>query len=380
MMRRGLLAFWRRNGAPSHWLQHSSLAPPQQGLPRLTEAPSIIGPNLPEIWAPPIITPPHHNASIEQTATIIDGRLIAEDVKSGLADEVRRMKNAIQKVPGLAVVLVGQRRDSQTYVRNKIKACEDVGIMSLVEEMPADCSQDEVLNAVLKFNTNPSIHGILVQLPLPQQHMDEEKILNTVSLEKDVDGFHPMNMGNLAMSGRKPLFIPCTPKACIELLHRTGTEIMGRNVVVIGRSNIAGLPTSLLLQENSVAVLQLIISCGIFLIRQRHHATVTIVHAFTKNPEEITREADIVISAAGVANLVRGSWLKPGAVVIDVGTNPVEDPDSEHGYCLKGDVCFEEAVRVASAITPVPGGVGPMTVAMLLANTVDSAKTAYECS
>ncbi|KAK9128259.1 hypothetical protein Syun_017056 [Stephania yunnanensis] len=371
-MRRGLVAFRRRNGArppsSSSWLQHSSLAPSQQAL-HLTEAPSIIGPNLPEIWAQPITPPgnhlpsspptPHHNASIEQTATIIDGRLIAEDVKFGLADEVRRMKNAIQKVPGLAVVLVGQRRDSQTYVRNKIKACEDVGIMSLVKEMPADCSQDEVFNTVLKFNTNPSIHGILVQLPLPQ-HMDEEKILNAVSLKKDVDGFHPMNMGNLAMSGRKPLFIPCTPKACIELLHRTGTEIMGRNAVVIGRSNIAGLPTSLLLQ--------------------RHHATVTIVHAFTKNPEEITREADIVISAAGVANLVRGNWLKRGAVVIDVGTNPVEDPDSEHGYCLKGDVCFEEAVRVASAITPVPGGVGPMTVAMLLANTVDSAKTAYECS
>ncbi|KAF9617695.1 hypothetical protein IFM89_038195 [Coptis chinensis] len=187
--------------------------------------------------------------------------------------------------------------------------------------------------------------------------MDGEKILSVVSLDKDVDGFHPLNIGNLAMRGREPLFVPCTPKGCIELLLRSNVEIMGKNAVVIGRSNIVGLPTSLLLQ--------------------RHHATVTTVHAFSKNPDTVTREADIVVSAAGVANLVRGSWLKPGAVVIDVGTNPVEDPNSEHGYTLTGDVCYEEAVRVVSAITPVPGGVGPMTVAMLLSNTLDSAKKAY---
>ncbi|KAF5205838.1 Bifunctional protein fold [Thalictrum thalictroides] len=267
------------------------------------------------------------------------------------------MKNTIGKVPGLAVILVGQRRDSQAYVRNKIKACQEVGIMSLTTELPDDCVEDEVLHAVSNFNEDPSIHGVLVQLPLPQ-HMNEEKILHEVSLEKDVDGFHPLNIGNLAMRGREPLFIPCTPKGCIELLLRSSVEIMGKNAVIIGRSNIVGLPTSLLLQ--------------------RHHATVTTVHAFSKNPDAITCEADIVISAAGMPNLVRGNWLKPGAVVIDVGTNPVEDPNSEHGYILTGDVCYEEAVKVVSAITPVPGGVGPMTVAMLLSNTLDSAKLAYK--
>lgn len=187
--------------------------------------------------------------------------------------------------------------------------------------------------------------------------MDEGKVLDVLRPEKDVDGFHPLNMGNLAMRGREPLFIPCTPKGCIEMLLRSGVEIAGKKATVIGRSNIVGLPTSLLLQ--------------------RHHATVSIVHAFTKNPELITCEADIVVTAAGVPNLVRGNWLKPGAVVIDVGTNPVEDPSSEHGYRLTGDVCYEEAVQVASAITPVPGGVGPMTIAMLLSNTLDSAKRVY---
>lgn len=266
------------------------------------------------------------------------------------------MKESIGKVPGLAVILVGERRDSQTYVRNKIKACEEVGIKSIVTEFADGCTEDEVLNALSNYNQDSSINGILVQLPLPQ-HLDEGKILDAVSLEKDVDGFHPLNIGNLAMRGREPLFIPCTPKGCIELLIRSGVEIMGKNAVVIGRSNIVGLPTSLLLQ--------------------RHHATVSIVHALTKNPEQITSEADIVIAAAGVANLVRGSWLKPGAVVLDVGTCPVDDPSCEYGYRLMGDVCYEEAMRLASVITPVPGGVGPMTVAMLLSNTLDSAKRAY---
>lgn len=267
------------------------------------------------------------------------------------------MKESIGKVPGLAVILVGQRRDSQTYVRNKIKACEEAGIKSLMTELPEDCTEDEILSALSSFNENPSIHGILVQLPLPK-HLDEEKILNMVSLEKDVDGFNPLNMGNLAMRGREPLFIPCTAKGCIELLLWSGVEIMGKKAVVIGRSNIAGLPTSLLLQ--------------------RHHATVSILHALSKNPDQITRQADIVVTAVGVPNLVRGHWLKPGAVVIDVGTYPVEDPSSEFGYRLVGDVCYEEALGVASAVTPVPGGVGPMTIAMLLSNTLDSAKRAYD--
>ncbi|GFP87385.1 bifunctional protein fold 1 mitochondrial [Phtheirospermum japonicum] len=265
------------------------------------------------------------------------------------------MKELNGQVPGLAVILVGQRRDSQTYVRNKIIACEEVGIKYKMISLPENCTQCEVCNALCSFNEDPSIHGILVQLPLPQ-HLDEAKILSVIRLEKDVDGFHPLNIGNLAMQGMEPLFVPCTPKGCIELLLQSGIEITGKNAVVIGRSNIVGLPT--------------------FLLLQRHHATVTVVHAFTKNLEKIAREADILVSAAGVPDLVRGSWLKPGAVVVDVGINPIEDERSEHGYRLVGDVCFEEARGIASAITPVPGGVGPMTVAMLLYNTLQSAKRA----
>ncbi|PNX97765.1 amino acid dehydrogenase family protein, partial [Trifolium pratense] len=234
----------------------------------------------------------------EQTPTVIDGKLMATEIRSKIADQVRQMKKCLGKVPGLAVILVGQRRDSLTYVHNKIIACEEVGMKSVVTELPTDCADADVQNAVMRFNKDPSIHGILVQLPLPQ-HLDEEKILDALCLEKDVDGFHPLNMGNLSLRGREPLFIPCTPKACIELLIRSGVKIMGKKAVVIGRSNIVGLPTSLLLQ--------------------RHHATVTIVHAFTENPEQITSEADIVVSAAGVPSLVRGNWIKSGATVIDVG-------------------------------------------------------------
>lgn len=325
-------------------------------LGRILMSPPLASLDLPDIWTSNSSRqsiPTMHTSFNPQTAKVLDGKLISTGIKSKIAGEVRRMKKCLGKVPGLAVILVGQRRDSQTYVRNKIMACEEVGIKSLVTELPTDCAEAEVRNAVTKFNKDPSIHGILVQLPLPQ-HLDEEKVLGAVCLEKDVDGFNPLNIGNLAIRGREPLFTPCTPKGCIELLIRSGVEITEKNVVVIGRSNIVGLPTSLLLQ--------------------RHHATVTLVHALTENPEQITSEADIVVSAAGVPNLVRGNWIKPGATVIDVGTTPVEDLSCEDGYRLIGDVCFEEAVKVAAVITPVPGGVGPMTVAMLLHNTLDSAK------
>ncbi|XP_044498377.1 bifunctional protein FolD 1, mitochondrial-like isoform X2 [Mangifera indica] len=318
-------------------------------------SPSLVSLDLPDVWT--------HNSShnhshplpsvcsYQHSATVIDGKSIAEEVRSSIGSEVKGMKESIGKVPGLAVILAGQRRDSQTYVHNKIKACEEAGIKSIVTEFPDDCTENEVLDALSNFNEDKSIHGVLVQLPLPQ-HLDEGKILDAVLLEKDVDGIHPVNMGNLAMRGREPLFIPCTPKGCIELLIRSGVEIMGKNAVLDkdGFTNIFG---------------------------QRHHATVSIIHAFTKNPETITKEADIVVSAAGVPNLVRGSWLKPGAVVLDVGTCPVEDASCECGYRLVGDVCYEEAVRLVSAITPVPGGVGPMTIAMLLSNTLDSAKRVY---
>lgn len=325
-------------------------------LGQILRSPPLASLDLPDIWTPNSSCqsiPAIHRSFNEQTAVVLDGKSISMEIRSKIAAEVRQMKKCLGKVPGLAVILVGQRRDSQTYVHNKVMACEEVGIKSLVTELPTGCAATDVQNAIMRFNKDPSIHGILVQLPLPQ-HLDERKILDAVCLEKDVDGFHPLNMGNLAIRGREPLVTPCTPKGCIELLIRSGVKIMGKNAVVIGRSNIVGLPTSLLLQ--------------------RHHATVTIIHAFTENPEQITAEADIVVSAAGVPNLVRGNWIKLGATVIDVGTTPVEDPGCEDGYRLTGDVCYEEAIKVASFVTPVPGGVGPMTVAMLLCNTLDSAK------
>ncbi|VVB02630.1 unnamed protein product [Arabis nemorensis] len=316
-------------------------------------SPPLVSLDFPENWTPHSDPPPPVSFESVQKTLVIDGKVIAEEIRTKIVNEVCKMKKAVGKVPGLAVVLVGQQRDSQTYVRNKIIACEETGIKSVLAELPEDCTEEQIIRVLTKFNEDTSIHGVLVQLPLPQ-HLDEVKILNMVRLEKDVDGFHPLHMGNLAMRGREPLFVSCTPKGCVELLIRSGVEIAGKNAVVIGRSNIVGLPMSLLLQ--------------------RHDATVSTVHAFSKDPEHITREADIVVAAAGIPNLVRGSWLKPGAVVIDVGTCPVEDSSCEHGYRLVGDVCYEEALGVASAITPVPGGVGPMTIAMLLCNTLDAAK------
>ncbi|OVA19630.1 Tetrahydrofolate dehydrogenase/cyclohydrolase [Macleaya cordata] len=291
----------------------------------------------------------------ETSAKVIDGKAVAKQIRDEITSEISRMRDAIGKVPGLAVILVGDRKDSATYVRNKKKACEAVGITSYEVRLPEDSTEQELLKYIAEFNANPSVHGILIQLPLPR-HMDEENILNAVRIEKDVDGFHPLNIGRLAMRGREPLFVPCTPKGCIELLHRYGISIKGKRAVVIGRSNIVGMPAALLLQ--------------------REDATISIIHSSTENREEITRQADIIISAAGQANMVRGSWIKPGAVIIDVGINPVDDPNSPRGYRLVGDVCYDEACKIASAITPVPGGVGPMTIAMLLSNTLSSAKRA----
>ncbi|XP_073144812.1 bifunctional protein FolD 4, chloroplastic-like [Henckelia pumila] len=291
----------------------------------------------------------------EASAKVIDGKSVAKEIRDEIAIEICRMKESIGVAPGLAVILVGDRKDSATYVRNKKKACESVGIKSYEVHLAEDSSEQEVLKYISGFNDDPSVHGILVQLPLPS-HMNEQNVLNAVCIEKDVDGFNPLNIGRLAMRDREPLFVPCTPKGCIELLHRYGVTIKGKRAAVIGRSNIVGMPAALLLQ--------------------REDATVTVVHSRTKNPEEITREADIVISAVGQPNMLRGSWIKPGSVIIDVGINPVEDSKSPRGYRLVGDVCYEEASQLASAITPVPGGVGPMTIAMLLLNTLVAAKRA----
>ncbi|MED6217099.1 Bifunctional protein FolD 4, chloroplastic [Stylosanthes scabra] len=303
--------------------------------------------------SPPHVVVPHASLSTEVNTKVIDGKAVAKQIRDEITAEVSRMKEAIGVIPGLAVILVGDRKDSATYVRNKKKACESVGINSLEVHLPADSTEEEVLKHISGYNDDPSVHGILVQLPLPS-HMNEQHVLNAVRIEKDVDGFNPLNIGRLAMRGREPLFVPCTPKGCIELLHRHGVSIKGKRAVVIGRSNIVGMPAALLLQ--------------------REDATVTVIHSRTSNPEEITRLADIIISAVGQPNMVRGSWIKPGAVIIDVGINPVEDTNSPRGYRLVGDVCYEEAIEVASAVTPVPGGVGPMTIAMLLQNTLISAK------
>lgn len=259
--------------------------------------------------------------------------------------------------PGLAVVLVGERKDSQTYVRNKKKACDEVGIVSFGADLPAEATEEDVLRVVAEYNANPDVHGILVQLPLPK-HIDEQKVLDAISIEKDVDGFHPINIGCLAMRGRDPLYVPCTPKGCIELLKRSGVKISGSRAVVIGRSNIVGLPAALLLQ--------------------REDATVTMVHSRTANAESLCADADIVIAACGRAEMIKGEWIKEGAVVIDVGINAVDDPKAKRGYKLVGDVDFAGAREKASLITPVPGGVGPMTIAMLLRNCVDGAKRTFE--
>ncbi|KAL9242690.1 hypothetical protein vseg_016667 [Gypsophila vaccaria] len=289
----------------------------------------------------------------QHQAKLIDGKSVANTIRSEIAVEVRSLFDSFSKVPGLAVVLVGGRKDSQTYVNMKKKACAEVGIKSFHVELPEQVTESELISKVHELNANPEVHGILVQLPLPK-HINEENVLSEISIEKDVDGFHPLNIGKLAMKGRDPLFEPCTPKGCLELLSRTGVTIKGKRAVVVGRSNIVGLPVSLLLLKAD--------------------ATVSIVHSRTTNPEDIIREADIVIAAAGQANMIKGSWIKPGAAVIDVGTNAVDDPSKKSGYRLVGDVDFHEASKVAGYITPVPGGVGPMTVAMLLRNTVDGAK------
>ncbi|MCB9162226.1 MAG: bifunctional methylenetetrahydrofolate dehydrogenase/methenyltetrahydrofolate cyclohydrolase FolD [Caldilineaceae bacterium] len=287
------------------------------------------------------------------TASIIDGKEIAATIRGEIADDVAAMQAAHGIVPGLATVLVGSRKDSETYVRMKKKACAEVGIASFGHELSAEISQDELLALVQQLNADPAVHGILVQLPLPD-HIDEETILSAISLEKDVDGFHPLNIGRLSMKRRDPLFVPCTPKGCIELLDRTGVTIEGKRAVVLGRSNIVGLPVAMLLLHRN--------------------ATLTICHSRTQDLPGVVREADILIAAVGRAEMVKGDWLKPGVVVIDVGVNAVDDPTKKRGYRLVGDVDFEQAMEVAGAITPVPGGVGPMTIAMLLRNTTDAAK------
>ena len=289
------------------------------------------------------------------TAKIIDGKAIAERLRAQIAAEVQQRVDAGLPRPGLATVLVGDNPASQIYVRMKHKACEQVGIQSFSRTLPADASQADVEAVVDELNADPRVHGILVQLPLPPG-LDEERVLGRIRLEKDVDGFHPLNIGRLAQKGREPLFVPCTPAGIMVLLEEAGVNLEGARAVVLGRSNIVGMPVALLLL--------------------RRNATVTVCHSRTRDLPAVTREADVLIAAVGRPEMVRGDWVKPGAVVIDVGVNRVEDPTAKKGYRLVGDVAFDEVKEVAAAITPVPGGVGPMTIAMLLKNTLRAAKMA----
>lgn len=286
------------------------------------------------------------------TATIIDGKAIAQELRQEVMHGVEKLLADGGPRPGLATVLVGDNPASHTYVKGKRKASAEVGIESFGYELPATASQTEVEDLVGKLNADPKVHGILVQLPLPTG-LDEESVLKAISIDKDVDGFHPLNIGRLAQKGREPLFVPCTPAGCLVLLKKAGAQLAGANAVVVGRSNIVGMPAALLLVKEN--------------------ATVTICHSRTKDLPAVCRSADILIAAIGRAEMIRGSWIKPGAYVIDVGINRVEDATAKSGQRLVGDVAFAEALEVAGAITPVPGGVGPMTIALLLQNTLRSA-------
>jgi methylenetetrahydrofolate dehydrogenase (NADP+)/methenyltetrahydrofolate cyclohydrolase len=290
------------------------------------------------------------------TARIIDGRQIAAQMRAELTAEVAKLKEH-GIVPGLAVILVGDDPASKSYVAAKERACQDVGVYSDNNYLPADTSQHKLLSLVKRFNKNPRIHGILVQLPLPKG-LDESEVLLSIDPAKDVDGFHPINVGKMIL-GEKTL-LPCTPHGVVQLLLRSGVAIDGANVVIVGRSNIVGKPlANILLQKSPTG-----------------NATVTICHTHTRNLADHVRRADIVVAAAGRPNTITADMVKDGAVVIDVGVNHVDDAAKKSGYRLVGDVDFDAVKEKASLITPVPGGVGPMTITMLLCNTIESAKRA----
>src|SRR5574340_358212 len=264
-------------------------------------------------------------------AQLIDGKLIAQQVRDGVAEAVAKRLAAGKSKPTLAAVVVGDRVDSQTYVRNKGKACEELGMGSVTHRLPEQTTQAELEKLITALNADKTVNGILVQLPLPS-HLNEERVLQLISIEKDVDGFSPINIGRLAQKGREPLFVPCTPFGCIYLLDQAGVKIEGRN------------------------------------------ATVTVCHSKTRDIAAVVRQADILFAAIGKLEFVRGDWIKPGAAIIDVGINSKPDASKKSGYRLVGDVNFDEAKEVAGYITPVPGGVGPMTIAMLMKNTLRAAE------
>ncbi len=292
------------------------------------------------------------------SAAIIDGKKIAEEIKQEIKAEADKLKAEKGLTPGLAFILVGENPASHAYVKMKNKGCAEVGFFSVTEHLPADTREETLLSKIQGFNQDPRIHGILVQFPLPKQ-IREEKVVQTIDPKKDVDGFHPMNVGRLVMG--QPTFRPCTPAGVQELLIRSNIDPAGKHVVMVGRSNIVGKPVA-----------------NIFFQKQQWaNAVVTICHTGAKDIAKFTKQADILIVAMGKAESIRGDMIKPGAVVIDVGINRIDDPKSKNGYRIVGDVEFASASQVASVITPVPGGVGPMTIAMLLKNTLLAAKGIY---
>ena len=288
-------------------------------------------------------------------AQIISGRDIADEIRAELKDRVAHLKEGSGVTPGLATVLVGENPASQMYVGMKNKAAADMGINSRQITLSVDTSEDELLGVVSGLNADPGIHGILVQLPLPD-HIDEGKVLEAIHPSKDVDGFHPINVGRLATDSGD-FFAPCTPAGVIEMLTRSGHDPSGKHVVVVGRSNIVGRPLAALLLRKAIG----------------GNATVTVCHSRTADLGSVTRSAEILIVAMGRPEMITAEMVAPGAIVIDVGTNRVDDPSRDKGYRVCGDVLFDEVAEVAEAISPVPGGVGPMTITMLLANTVKAA-------
>ena len=287
----------------------------------------------------------------------LDGREISLEIRAEIKADIERLKQEQNLVPGLAVVLVGDNPASLSYVRSKGKACEELGIYSLQVDLPADASTASVVEAVEQLNRDDSVHGILVQLPLPGQ--DEEQVLNAIDPDKDVDGLHPVNLGRLVR--QEECFWPCTPHGIVQILSRSGIETAGKHVVVVGRSTLVGRPIALLLGYKAEGA----------------NATVTLCHTGTHDLGYFTRQADIVIAAAGFPQGIKAEMIREGAVVIDVGINQIDAPERERGWRLVGDVDYKEVRKKASAITPVPNGVGPMTIALLLYNTVWSAKRRY---
>ena len=288
-------------------------------------------------------------------AQSISGRDIADEIRAELKDRVAHLKEGSGVTPGLATVLVGENPASQMYVGMKNKAAADMGINSRQITLSVDTSEDELLGVVSGLNADPGIHGILVQLPLPD-HIDEGKVLEAIHPSKDVDGFHPINVGRLAPDSGD-FFAPCTPAGVIEMLTRSGHDPSGKHVVVVGRSNIVGRPLAALLLRKAIG----------------GNATVTVCHSRTADLGSVTRSAEILIVAMGRPEMITAEMVAPGAIVIDVGINRVDDPSRDKGYRVCGDVLFDEVAEVAEAISPVPGGVGPMTITMLLANTVKAA-------